>query len=238
MNALMLLIALRLGSLPMRRLRTAGAAAFGAGVALAARQLCAGWEALLWLPTAAAMMAIACGRQALVRPLRSAALLMCASGLLGGMVLAFSGASGSLAAAYPIGGACALLAAAVARRMRREAEANREIYVECAGIRHRAMLDSGNTLRDYLTQRPVIVLPEASDQARRMIDNLPQRPIFADTAGGRQMMRLAVPKSAAILMDGKRKRVMAVIALAPALDARSPALVPQALLDGNDEGNR
>jgi len=104
------------------------------------------------------------------------------------------------------------------------------MYVEYAGMRFCAVADSGNTLRDYVTQRPVIVLPERS-VAADALSGLPQRLIFADTAGGRQMMRIVVPERITLSVNGDRKNVLAAAALAPALDARSPALVPQALID-------
>ena len=50
------------------------------------------------------------------------------------------------------------------------------------------MVDSGNCLRDYLTHRPVIVMPQARGYRLFGLENTPLRPIFADTAGGRQMM--------------------------------------------------
>lgn len=230
MNALMLLIALRLCGRPLQIVRLAAAAAFGACTAFAVRWLCPGWSAALWLPAAMGMMGIACGRSALYRPFRSAAMLFCAGGLLGGVVLALSGSTGSLAAAYPIAAGCALWAVLSANRERRQKMLYTDVRIECGGVRMRAIIDSGNTLRDYLTGRPVIVLPENSCRAKRMISGLPERLIFADTAGGRQMMRMAVPGCVMLMADGTWKSVLASVALAPALDARSPALVPAALL--------
>ncbi len=57
------------------------------------------------------------------------------------------------------------------------------------------MLDSGNTLRDYLTHLPVIVLPEEAGRRRMGLSGAALRPIFADTAGGRQMMGVLTPQA-------------------------------------------
>lgn len=234
MNALMILIALRLAGAWIRPLRVVFGAVFGAGAAWAVRLCGIRHAALLWLPISAGIMFLSAGRRACRRPVYHALCLLSAGGLLGGVVLALAGAMGSLALAYPAGGVCALWIAFCVLRMRRAAPCG-DGYIECGGIRMRAIIDTGNTLRDYLTGRPVIVVPEASDRARRMIDNLPLRPIFADTAGGRQMMRLCVPESVTLYIGGERKAVLAAVALAPALHARAPALVPQALIEEKEE---
>lgn len=234
MNALMLLVALRFAGASIRPLRVACGASFGAGAAWAVRLCGAGRAVCLWLPIAAGMMILSAGRRACRRPVYHALCLLSAGGLLGGVVLALAGAVGSLAFAYLLGGLCAVWIALSVLRMRR-ADPHRDVYIEYGGARMRAIIDTGNTLRDYLTGCPVIVVPEASDQARQMTENLPLRPIFADTAGGRQMMRLCVPESVMLHINGKRKTALAAVALAPALDARAPALVPQALLDEKED---
>lgn len=227
MNTIMLALALRLIGRKLRFGRMLGGALFGAGAAWAAR-ISGSRNAALWLPVAAGMTLIAgCGHSAMQLACGSA-VLFCAGGLLGGVVLAVHGASGSYAAAYGVCAAAAVwLAAAVLGRKRRHGRVEVECRIRGQTIRFDAMIDTGNTLRDYLTKRPVIVVPQ--ERARRMAEELPVRLIFADTAGGRQMMRLIVPDEIVLIDGGGRKTVFAALALAPALHARSPALVPAAL---------
>lgn len=66
------------------------------------------------------------------------------------------------------------------------------------------MVDSGNCLRDYLTHRPVIVIPQARGNRLFGLEDTPLRPIFADTAGGRQMMFCLTPERT-ILCDGRNE---------------------------------
>lgn len=230
MNALMLAVALRLGGMRIRPVRLLGGAVFGAVAALCARWLGLGQGAALWLPVASGMMGIAAGRRALRRPIYHALLLFCAGGLLGGVLLAIAGASGSLFPAYLAAAVLALWVAFRALARRRI----KRMYMDCGGVRFCAVIDSGNTLRDYVSGRPVIVLPERNPRAEIALAGLPKRLIFADTAGGRQMMRMAVPESVTLNVNGSRRIVLAAAALAPALDARSPALVPQTLIDDED----
>lgn len=236
MNALMIGVALRLAGRRIRLLRVGVGAAFGAGAAWAARALGHGRTAALWLPVACGMMVIAGGRRTIKGMICDAALLLCAGGLLGGVVLCAHGASGSPAAAYAV---CFALGLWLAAMLRGKRALGGRAYIECRAqgetVRFPAIIDTGNTLRDYLTKRPVIVLPESSAQAQRLAAGMPIRPIFADTAGGRQMMCLLVPQETVLVMDGKRKSVRAAIALASALDARSPALMPAALIEGEQD---
>ena len=96
------------------------------------------------------------------------------------------------------------------------------------------MVDSGNCLRDYLTHRPVIVMPQARGNRLFHLEGAPLRPIFADTAGGRQMMFCLMPKET-ILLDGKTERaVKAVLALSPGLGGNAPTLLPTSLLGEGD----
>ena len=98
-----------------------------------------------------------------------------------------------------------------------------------------AMVDSGNCLRDYLTHRPVIVMPQARGYRLFGLENTPLRPIFADTAGGRQM--LCLTPEATILDNGQTKRaVEALLALSPGLGGNAPALLPVSLLEDGQEG--
>ena len=237
MNAVMLLIAVRLAGCMVRPWRVLAAALSGALIAQAARGLglSGGQVAALWLPTAAAMMAIACGRPAAQRPVRAGALLLCAAGLLGGVVLALKGATGSLETAYALGGVCTLLIAANAVRAHRAAKAIHRVRVVC---RYRgetaafdAMVDSGNTLKDYLTHLPVIVMPEEAGRRRFRLNDTPLRPIFANTAGGRQMMSVLVPQEISVEAGGRRRTVRAVVALSPGMEGNMPALVPASLME-------
>ena len=235
MNTVMLLVAVRLAGRKIRPLRVLAAALAGALTAKAAGGLSGGQAAMLWLPAAMGMMAVACGEGSL----RGGGLLLCAAGLLGGVVLSLYGATGSLMTAYALGGVCTLLIAAHAMRMRRAARRALRVRIVC---RYRgettafdAMIDSGNTLRDYLTRLPVIVVPEADGRARLHLGDAPLRPIFADTAGGRQMMGVLAPQEISLETDGQRRRVRALVALTPGMKAGAPALVPAALMEPEEE---
>ena len=240
MNVVMLLLAIRLSGGRVRWGRVLAAGLLGALAAQGTRMmaLSRGMTTALWLPMAVGMMAVACGRPALRRPLHYGGLLLCAAGLLGGVVLALSGALGDSKAAYALGGLCVLTAAMRIRRMRRGVQPAR---VRCI-CRYRgqtaafeAMLDSGNTLRDYLTHLPVIVLPEEAGRRRMGLSGAALRPIFADTAGGRQMMGVLTPQAIWLETEGRRQAVRAVVALSPGLRTGAPALVPAALLEENLE---
>ena len=237
LDALMLVLALRMAGLPVRPVRLLGGALFGAGAAalLRAAEISRPWTAAAWLPLAMGMMALAGGRRAMRRPLALALLLLCAAGLLGGTVQALQGATGSPAAAYALGGAAVAAMACCAARSRRAAGDVRRVRVI---IRRRGreaafdgMIDSGNTLRDYLTHLPVIVLPCGGEGKKLLLDGAPMRPILADTAGGRQMMQCFTAESAFLCGPAGKRSVRAVIALSPGLAAGTPALVPAALMD-------
>lgn len=235
MNTAMLLMAVRLAGGRASPWRVLAAALSGALLAQAARGLTRGQAAALWLPAAAGMMAIACGRPALRHPVRYGALLLSAAGLLGGVVLALSGATGSLMTAYALGGICTLWIAAKARKVRRAARSAGDVRLTC---RYRGktaafdgMIDSGNTLVDYLTRLPVIVVPEAAGRRRFHLGDAPLRPIFADTAGGRQMMGALTPQEIRIEADGRRRTVRAVVALSPGIRDGTPAFVPASLME-------
>lgn len=230
-NALCLCMALRMMDRRVRPVRVAAASALGAGLACAARGT--GLQgALLWLPVALLMARVACGRG---RMLRGALLLLAGEGLMGGTVLALRGATGSLAAAWGIGAAAAAVMALSACRARRAAQDVTRARFLCT-VRGRAasfeaIIDSGNGLRDYLTHRPVVVLPEATARERlRLGGDALLRPMLADTAGGRQMMGCLTPERAQLLIRGTRRPVRCVVALSPGLAPDAPALVPAALL--------
>lgn len=242
-NALCLGMALRLMGRRVRGMRTAGASALGAGIAWASRAMgvSGAGAAMLWAPTALCMARIACGRGRAA--LRGALLLLAAEGLLGGTIAALYGATGSLGAAWGIGAAAAAVMAASALRARRVAGDTVRARVTCT-VRGRtasfdALVDSGNCLRDYLTHRAVIVLPEKA--ARALFDlgeGAALRPIFADTAGGRQMMSCLTPERAAVTVDRRRVPVRCVLALSPGLAPDAPALLPLSLLEeSNEEGD-
>ena len=236
LDALMLLLAVRLSGGRIRPGRILCGALAGAAAALAMRciSLDSGRAALLWAPTALGMMTLACGRRALKKPLRSAALLLCSAGLLGGVVLSLHGAVQSYALSYGIGGVCTVCIAVMAMRSRRAVVSEVRLRVLCCYRGKRtafdALADSGNTLRDYLTHRPVIVMPEAMGRACFALEGAALRPIFADTAGGRQMMQCFAPEETCLSANGKTRRLCAVVALSPAMNRDAPALVPAALL--------
>ena len=237
LDALAVALAVRLCGGRIRPLGVGAAAIAGALVAqmAAVRTLPRGQAACLWLPTAMGMMLLAGGRRALRRPVRCGLLLLCAEGLLGGTVLSLYGATGSLPLAYALGGACTLAVAANAVRARRTARDVRGARVVC---RYRgqtaafdAMIDSGNTLRDYLTHLPVIVVPETAGRRRLRLGESVLRPIFADTAGGRQMMGVLAPQEIRIKTEESQRVVRALVALSPGMAEETPALVPAALME-------
>lgn len=241
MNAAMLVIAAELAGSTVRPWRVLAAALSGALLAQAAGSLnlTRGQAAAAWLPIAAGMMAIACGRSAVRHPVRYGALLLSAAGLLGGVVLALDGATGSLCAAYALGGVCTVLIARRAVKARRAVQTVRHVRLVCrvrgGTAAFDAMIDSGNTLRDYLTHLPVIVLPETTGRRRLHLGDAPLRPIFADTAGGRQMMGVLAPQEISVEVDGRRHAVRAVVALSPGLRDGAPALVPASLMEPKEE---
>ena len=170
----------------------------------------------------------------------AAGLLLAAAGLLGGTVQALSGAAGSRTIGLWLGAAAAPLLSAATVRLRRMRQGATHVRVRmtCGGrtAAFTAMVDSGNCLRDYLTHRPVIVMPQARGYRLFGLENTPLRPIFADTAGGRQMMLCLTPE-ATILDNGQTKRaVEALLALSPGLGGNAPALLPVSLLEDGQEG--
>ncbi len=211
------------------------AALVGAFAALAAKvaRLSRGAEALLWLPIALFMMRVAAGREGRLRRVigRAAALLAC-EGFLGGVVLALYGATGSLLAAHVLSIGCA---GAVFVSARRSAAAYGDVHrvrVTCRmgerTLSFDAIVDSGNSLRDYLTHRPVIVAA-AAEKSR--LGDARTRLIFADTAGGRQMMQLIIPDSVEIAIGRRTRQARAALAFSPAMGKDMPALVPASLLE-------
>ena len=131
----------------------------------------------------------------------------------------------------------ALLSAAMIRasRMRRDVQTVRvRMTYKKRTARFSAVVDSGNCLRDYLTHRPVIVIPQARGNRLFGLEDTPLRPIFADTAGGRQMMFCLTPERT-ILCDGRNEwAVEAMLALSPGLGGNAPALLPASLLNRKD----
>lgn len=170
--------------------------------------------------------------------LGAAAARLCAAGLLGGTIQALSGATGSKATGLLFGMlAIPLLSAAMIRasRMRRDVQTVRvRMTYKKRTARFSAVVDSGNCLRDYLTHRPVIVIPQARGNRLFGLEDTPLRPIFADTAGGRQMMFCLTPERT-ILCDGRNEwAVEAMLALSPGLGGNAPALLPASLLNRKD----
>ena len=231
-DALALALALRLAGRRVRPARILAGAAFGALAAGLTRRLSRGQTALLWLPVALGMMALGGGAVTMRRPLRSAMLLLCAMGLLGGTLQALLGATGSLAAAYAMAACAVPTMAACMRRARGAAGAQTLLLRFCYQDKRfnlRGIVDSGNTLRDYLTDRPIVVF--SLEDGRRMGLTARGRLLGADTAGGRQLMLCFTPQTLELNIGGGWRRVGAGVALAPGLPQGSPALVPQTLID-------
>ena len=236
-NTLALMMAQRVQHARILPLRVFFAAFLGAVLALAARfmQLSRAAAALLWLPGACLMALAAGGCGGGKRRLFAGALaLLACYGFLGGVVLALYGATGSLMLAHGMSGACAAAIFVSAVRTSREGKHTRRMQVECVlngkTIAFDAIADSGNTLRDYLTSRPVIVVGPGVGE-RVVKSGAPLRPIFADTAGGRQMMRLAMSERTLLAMEGRKMNVRAAIAVSSGLAKRAPALVPAELIE-------
>ncbi len=231
MDALMTAMALRMLGRTIRPGRVLLAACIGAFAAAGSRMLSlsGGGLIILWLAVAFAMMIAAGGRESLYRPMSSTAALFASAGLLGGTVLALSGAAGSLKGGFLLGAAAAPVMIAVTLRRRRAAGNQVHVRIVHHGKRtdFSALVDSGNGLRDYLTGRPVIVLPEAS---RAAVGEAAFRPIFANTAGGRQMMWCFTPDQIYFFSDGRWRMVKAALAFSPGLGEKDPALFPAVLL--------
>ena len=235
LDAVMLRMAVRLAGQRASVLRLLCGALVGAFAAALSRKMALprAMTTALWLPVSAAMMAAALGRQALRRPFRHAGLLLCAAGLLGGTVTALYGAAGSLSIAYALSGAgMAAMTVCLLRAGRRGAQ---RMEIECRyrgrSVCFEAMADSGNTLCDGLTGYPVIVMAQETGRRLFALDNEPLREILADTAGGRQTMRLLVPERTWVRAQGERFRVCAAVALSAALDGGAPVLAPATLMD-------
>ena len=231
LDGAMLLLAMRFAALPVRWKRILIAALFGAGCARATDGFSTGAKAAFWVPVAMGMMAIAAGRRKLIR---SALLLLCAAGLLGGTIQALGGAFGSKTLGILLGACTVFVLAGAASRARRAGQSVKTLRVtlDYGGrkIHFDALVDSGNCLRDYLTQKPVIVVPEAKFRKSLRLEEKALRPIFADTAGGRQMMWLLAPEEIRI-SDGKSEQtVCAMLALSPGMQQNAPALFPASLL--------
>ena len=240
LDGAMLLLALRFAALPIRWKNVALASGFGAGAALAAKGLPAPAQLALWIPVALGMMAIAGGHETMQKPLRSALLLLCAAGLMGGTVQALGGALRSKTAGLLLGTFAVFALAAAANRARRAGQTVPflQIALRCGEreIHLNALVDSGNCLRDYLTQKPVIVVPEEGVRTRLGLEKKALRPIFADTAGGRQMMWCLAPDEIRIVEGKTERTVCAMLALSPGLRGNAPALFPASLLqrDGQE----
>ena len=239
MNALMLALAVRLGGGKIRPGRILSGAVAGAAAALGARALALSRGEQMWLalPLAMLMMHIAGGRKG--RAVRQGMLLLCAAGFTGGTVLALWGATLSLEMAYALGGAAAIGIGACAMRERRAAAdvIRAKVTMTYRGQKAEfdAMIDSGNTLRDYLTHLPVVVLPQSAAEGKLRLGDRPLRPIFAQTAAGKLRMDMFAPQEIVIECHGMRRRALAMAALSPQMSADVPALVPAALLD--EQGN-
>ncbi len=203
------------------------AAAFAASIVHLSRMSCM----LLWMPVSMMMMRLAAGREkGFFRNFRRAAVLLACEGFLGGVVLALYGAISSLSAAHLLS---AVLGAAVFVGVSREREMApvQRVRIICRFSGRRisfdAMIDSGNTLRDYLTKRPVIVAgTDLLGMVRRT--GIKPRLIAADTAGGRQLMQIVAPDETVIETGRGRFRVDATLAFSPALT--DEVLAPASLL--------
>ena len=217
MDTLCLTAAMRLSSLRARPGRVLLSALAGALLSMIALSL---WglraSAYAALPIAVLMALLAFG---LRRAPGGSARLLIAGLLSAGMaqymhLLGLGGWAAALACAPGVLYAVHLLLRWQSRAGER---ADVRLLFERGGVSLDGLVDSGNCLRDYLTHRPVIVMPQARGYRLFGLENTPLRPIFADTAGGRQMMLCLTPE-ATILDNGQTKRaVEALLALSPGL---------------------
>ena len=238
-NSLCIAMMLRITENRRRGVRVIFAALTGALAAYGVRQLgfSRGLEALCWLLVAIVITFAALGRVSL----RAALVLLACEGFLGGTVYALYGALGTKAAAWGVGAVFAFVMSASAIRARTAAADVHTVRIRITADTHtaefEALVDSGNCLRDYLTHRAVIVLPEAAKEALGLI-GAPLRPIFADTAGGRQMMDCFTPRGVWIVRHGQVTQANACVAFSPGLTKHAPALLPQSLLKGRQDESR
>ena len=236
-NTLMLMMALRILCVRIRPFRVGIAAFFGTAVAFLAgfARLSRGQVVLLWAPLAWIMMRAAAGEpKGMGSALRRMLTLLACAGFLGGTVTALGGALGSLFAAHALSG---ILAGAVfvgCVQAAHAAQDTQKVHVRCViegeSFHFDAIADSGNSLRDYLTHRPVIVTGE-TERLRNAFERRRTRLIFADTAGGRMMMRMIIPQETIVSAGKKRLLVRAALAISPGMQAEMPALMPTALLE-------
>lgn len=193
-----------------------------------------GLRALLGVPIAALCMALA-DRQGMARhPARSLLSALAACGLLGGMMTAAAGATGSRRMGIAAGLAAAVPISASLLRTRGSVSSGPAVLRITANgrtMRIPAIIDSGNTLRDYLTRRPVTVLAAEPWRARlgfpeegEAVTGL--RMLFADTAGGRQRMDCFIPDAAVLETQSGRQIIRIAAAFSAGLSENAPALVP------------
>lgn len=238
-NSLCIAMMLRITGNRRSTVRIGFAALTGALGAMGVRLLgfSGGLQALCWFPLAIGM---ACAALRCVS-LRAALVLLACEGFLGGTVYALYGALGTKEAAWGVGAVFAIMLSVNAIRAR---ALTADVHTVCVRITGKtcvaefeALVDSGNCLRDYLTHRAVIVLPEAAKEALGLA-NAPLRPIFADTAGGHQMMECFTPRGVWLMQHGQATAVSACVAFSPGLKKHAPALLPQSLLTGRQDESR
>lgn len=236
-NALCLCMMLRLTGGSIRLKNVASGAVFGALMACALRgaRVERTLQMAFWLPTALGMARLAAGRWSF----RAAFVLFACAGLLGGTVYAVSSTVDSLWAGWLLGALAACLAAAHTLRAKRAAcDVTRAIVtvtIHGCSTSFDGIIDSGNCLRDYLTHRPVVVLPEAA-KARFGLMGTAIRPIFADTAGGRLMMDCITAEQMQIRSGGQVRDVRASAAFSPGLAGGALALIPASLMEEQENG--
>lgn len=240
MDLLGIMMALRLMNARIRPLRVCFGAIFAGVSAFCIRGmgLPEPAAAAFWLPLAGVIMRLSGELKGFRAGVKSALTLLAGMGFLGGTVLALFGATGSLPAAYALSTAVSAAVFVGVLRAVRASRDIRRVRVECV-IEERtlafdAVVDSGNSLRDYLTYRPVIVAGESIGE-KLFREAVLMRPIFADTAGGRQMMQLIIPHRTTLLIEGKRIDVKAALAFSSGLAKNAPALVPASLLYSEGE---
>lgn len=247
MNAALLCIVLRWSGRRIVVWRVACAAAIGALYAMAA--YLPGLAALRAWPctviVCAAMLCVSAHWHKATQLLRTLALMLCATFLMGGSVYAISQALGGVALHWQLGGVAAVSLAVILGRSAHRARLQRakvRIRLGAACAELEGLVDSGNLLRDPINGLPVLVapymalrilLPHTCDPAR--LETLPPgfRLVRVASAGGERTLMCFRPGELC-LSEGKEWRtVHAMVAITPQpLPEGAMALIPIALMAG------
>ena len=207
------------------------------GGAAAWLPLIAGWlalPALTLLPVSVAGCYRGAGRAACLRATLTTA---CAAMLLGGAGTLFAGA-GARCAVWLAAGVCLLLCPLLRLLPGADVEIRQiELRRGDAVVQIPAMLDSGNLLRDPLTNTPVIVVGSRAVRpliGEPSVERLPPgfRLLRVKTAAGDALLPMFRPDVCRVYVNGKPTDTRALVAVAPREYDGVQALVPTSALPG------